>query len=69
MQTAQNLVMHGFKNGPSRLILFPSVQTDRQMRVCSVTLKKRCGNKTMMEQNTDDLKDYKTTLLPFLKMV
>lgn len=30
MQTAQNLVVHGFKNGPSRLILFPSVQTVRQ---------------------------------------
>lgn len=60
-QTAQNLVMHGFKNVPLSSVYFPqSRQLDRQMRVYSVTLKKRCGNKTMMEQNTGDLKDYKT---------
>ena len=62
-----NLVVHGFKNGPSRLILFPSVQTVRQMTVYSVTLKKRCSNKTMMEQNTGGLKVYKTICYRFLK--
>ena len=47
---------------------FPqSRQSDRQMRVYSVTLKKRCGNKTMMEQNTGDLKVYKTICYHFLK--
>ena len=67
MQTALNLVVCGFQDSPSRFILLPSIQTDRQTGVYSVILKKWHGSKNWDGAKYWQFEGLQNHRLPFLK--